>query len=94
MKEKLERLETQMKRLLDDFRTTWEKNETLRLENERLLHDLMEKNRRLEVFEERDSVLMEAQSEKKRLEERHKQIRDEVEQLLQKIRALRADGEQ
>jgi peptidoglycan hydrolase CwlO-like protein len=94
MKEKLERLENQMKRLLGDFRTTCEKNESLRLENERLLHDLMEKNRRLEVFEERDSVLMEAQSEKKRLEERHQSIRDEVEGLLQKIRALRTDGEQ
>jgi chromosome segregation ATPase len=94
MKEKLERLESQMKRLLGDFRTASEKNESLRLENEQLLHDLMEKNRRLEVFEERDSVLMDAQAEKKRLEERHQKIREEAERLLQKIRTLRTDSEQ
>ena len=83
-----------MKRLLGDFRSACENNESLRLENERLLHDLMEKNRRLEVFEERDSVLMDAQAEKKRLEERHNNIREEAERLLQKIRALRTEGEQ
>ena len=52
MKEKLTRLEDQMKRLLGDFREACEQSESLRKENERLLHDLMEKNRRLEVFEE------------------------------------------
>ena len=83
-----------MKRLLGDFHSACENNESLRLENEELLHDLMEKNRRLEVFEERDSVLMDAQAEKKRLEERHQNIREEAERLLQKIRALRTDGEQ
>ncbi len=89
MKEKLTRLEDQMKRLLVDFRDAREQSESLRKENERLLHDLMEKNRRLDVFEERDSVLMEAQVEKKRLEERHQEIRGEAERLLQQIRELR-----
>lgn len=94
MKNKLTRLEDQMKRLLGDFRDACERSESLRKENERLLHDLMEKNRRLEVFEERDSVLMEAQAEKKRLEERHKEIRGEAERLLQRINELRTGNGQ
>ncbi len=94
MEEKLSRLEEQMKRLLTDFREACNKNEALRLENERLLNDLMEKNRRLEVFEERDSVLMEAQAEKRRLEQKHKEIRRETERLLEKLRALRTGDRQ
>ena len=94
MEKKLTRLEDQMKRLLGDFRDACEQSESLRKENERLLHDLMEKNRRLEVFEERDSVLMEAQAEKKRLEERHKEIRGEAERLLQRISKLRTGNRQ
>ena len=70
MEEKLSRLENQMKRLITDFRDAREKNEELRRQNDQLLNELLEKNRQLEVFEERDSVLMEAQAQKKRLEER------------------------
>ncbi len=92
MEEKLARLEEQMKRLLADFRDASEKNEELRKENERLLNELMEKTRRLEVSEERDSMLMEAQSGKRRLEQKHRDIRKETERLLEKIRALRAGG--
>ena len=94
MEDKLARLEDQMKRLLTDFRGAREKNEALRRENERLLNDLMEKNRRLEVAEERDSVLMEAQAEKKRLEQKHQEIRKETEHLLERLRALRTGDEQ
>lgn len=94
MQEKLARLEDQMKRLLTDFRDACVKNEALRRENDSLLNELMEKSRRLEVFEERDSVLMEAQAEKKRLEEQRQKIRKETEQLLKRIRALRTGGEQ
>ncbi len=93
MEDKLTRLEKQMKRLLADFQDAWEKNETLRKENERLLNDLMEKNRRLEVFEERDSVLMEAQAEKRRLEQQHQAIRKEAAQILEKVRTLRSGSE-
>ena len=94
MQDKLARLEDQMKKLLTDFRNAREKNEALRCENDRLLHDLMEKNRRLEIAEERDSVLLEAQAEKQRLEEQNRKIREEVERLLNKLSALRTgDGQ-
>jgi hypothetical protein len=53
----------------------------------------MEKNRRLEVFEERDSVLMEAQAEKRRLEQQHQAIRKEAAQILEKVRTLRSGSE-
>lgn len=91
MEEKLTRLEEQMKRLLIDFRDTCDKNEELRLENERLISDLLEKNRQLEVLEEGASVLMETQAEKKSLEEQRQRIREEVEKLLNKVRSLK-DG--
>ncbi len=89
MQDKLARLEDQMNKLLTDFRDAREKNEALRRENDHLLHDLMEKNRRLEIAEEHDSVLLEAEAEKKRLEEQNKKIREEVERLLKKLRVLR-----
>ena len=85
MEEKLARLEEQMKRLLADFCDASGKNEGLRKENERLLNELMEKTRRLEVSEERDSMLMEAQSDKRRLEQKHRDIRKEAERLLQDL---------
>jgi phage shock protein A len=88
MEEKLARLEDQMKRLITDFRDACEKNEGLRSQNDKLLNELLEKNRRLEVAEERDSVLMDAQAEKKRLEKQHKRIRKEVAELLAKVQAL------
>jgi len=94
MQEKLARLEDQLKRLLTDFTGVCKENEDLRRENENLLHELMEKSRRLEVSEERDTVLMEAQAERKRLEEQHRNIRKEAERLLEKIRALRTAGRQ
>ncbi len=93
MQEKLSRLEEQMKKLLADFRDACKKSEELLRENERLLNELMEKNRRLEVVEERDSVLMEAQAEKRRLEQKQKNIREETERLLEKVRALTTGGE-
>jgi hypothetical protein len=89
MEKKLARLEEQMKRLLADFCDASGKNEGLRKENERLLNELMEKTRRLEVSEERDSMLMEAQSDKRRLEQKHRDIRKEAKRLLEKVRALR-----
>jgi hypothetical protein len=89
MEKKLARLEEQMKRLLADFCDANGKNEGLRKENERLLNELMEKTRRLEVSEERDSMLMEAQSDKRRLEQKHRDIRKEAKRLLEKVRALR-----
>ena len=94
MQDKLARLEDQMKKLLGDFRDAREKNEALRRENDRLLHDLMEKNRRLEIAEEHDSALLEAEAEKKRLENQNKKIRDEVDRLLKKLRALRTGDPQ
>ena len=91
MEEKLGRLEKQMKKLITDFRDACEKNEELRRQNDTLLNELLEKTRKLEVFEERDSVLMEAQAEKKRLESQHQRIREEVAELLEKVRTLKID---
>ena len=91
MEEKLARLENQMKRLITDFRDACERNEELRQQNDQLLNELLEKNRQLEIFEERDSVLMEAQAQKKHLEEQHQYIRKEVAELLQKVRTLKGD---
>ena len=91
MEEKLGRLEEQMKKLITDFRDACEKNEELRRQNDTLLNELLEKTRKLEVFEERDSVLMEAQAEKKRLESQHQRIREEVAELLEKVRTLKID---
>jgi peptidoglycan hydrolase CwlO-like protein len=92
MEDKLVRLEEQMKRLINDFRQVCEKNEDLRKQNDKLLSELLEKSRKLEVFEERDSVLMEAQAEKKNLEKQHQRIRKEVDELLEKIRSLKTKG--
>ncbi len=89
MEDKLGRLEEQMKRLITDFRNALDKNEELRLQNDRLLHDLLEKKRELEVLEEREKMLMEAQAEKKKLEQQRERVRKEVSQLLEKVRALR-----
>lgn len=91
MEEKLARLEKQMKRLIADFRDACDKNEELRKQNDTLLNELLEKSRRLEVFEERDSVMMETQAEKKHLEKQHERIRKEVTELLQKVKALKID---
>ena len=94
MEEKLARLESQMKKVIADFRNACQKNEELRKQNDKLLHELLEKSRRLEVFEERDSVLMESQAEKKNLEQQHQHIRKEVTELLEKVRALKPDKKQ
>ena len=94
MEEKLARLENQMKKVIADFRDACQKNEELRKQNDKLLHELLEKSRRLEVFEERDSVLMESQAEKKNLEQQHKRIRKEVTELLEKVRALKPEAKQ
>ena len=94
MEEKLARLESQMKKVIADFRNACQKNEELRKQNDKLLHELLEKSRRLEVFEERDSVLMESQAEKKNLEQQHQRIRKEVTELLEKVRALKPDKKQ
>jgi hypothetical protein len=91
MEEKLARLEEQMKKLITDFRDACEKNDELRKQNDKLLNDLLEKTRRLEVIEERDAVLMETQAEKAHLEEQHKRIRKEVMALLEKVRTLKRD---
>jgi peptidoglycan hydrolase CwlO-like protein len=89
MENTLTRLENQMKKLVADFQRTCEQNEELRRRNEQLLNELLEKTRRLEVVEERDSVLMETQAEKKRLEDQRERIRKEVLSLQKKIRALK-----
>ena len=89
MEEKLARLEEQMKRLISDFQDACGKNEELRRQNERLLNDLLEKSRQLEVLEERGSLLMEAQGEKKKMERQRERIRKEAGELLEKVRALR-----
>ena len=89
MEDKLVRLEEQMKRLIVDFRNACEKNEELRRQNERLLNDLLEKKRSLEVLEEREALLMEAQAEKKKMDQQRERIRKEVSELLEKVRALR-----
>ena len=89
MEDKLGRLEEQMKKLIADFRDACEKNDGLRQQNERLLSDLMEKNRQLEVLEERGMVLMETQAEKKRLEQQHERIRKETKKILEKVQALK-----
>ena len=94
MEEKLARLESQMKKVIADFRNACQKNEELRKQNDKLLNELLEKSRRLEVFEERDSVLMESQAEKKNLEQQHQRIRKEVTELLEKVRALKPDKKQ
>jgi hypothetical protein len=91
MEDKLARVQGQMERLIADFRDTCEKNDELRRQNENLLSDLLEKSRRLEVLEEHGSVLMEAQAEKKKMEQQRKRIRKEVEELLRKVRALKGD---
>ena len=80
-----------MRKLIADFRDACEKNEALRKQNDNLLNELLEKSRKLEVFEERDSVMMETQAEKKHLEKQHERIRKEVKELLEKVRALRID---
>ena len=92
MKEKLDRLEEQMKRLATDFHNLCEENEELRRRNEEMLNDLLEKNRQLEVLEERGSVLMETQAEKKTLKRQHKRIKKEAMELLEKVRALKGEG--
>jgi hypothetical protein len=94
MEEKLARLENQMKKVIADFRDACQKNEELRKQNDNLLHELMEKSRRLEVFEERDSVLMQSQAQKKNLEKQHQRIRKEVTELLEKVRALKPEKKQ
>lgn len=94
MEEKLARLENQMKKVIADFRDACQKNEELRKQNDKLLHELMEKSRQLEVFEERDSVLMESQAQKKNLEKQHQRIRKEVAELLEKVRALKPEKKQ
>jgi hypothetical protein len=91
MEDKLARLEEQMKRLITDFRDSCEKNENLRVQNERLLNDLLEKKRQLDVLEERSAMLMEAQAAKKKLEQQRERIRKEVDELLEKVRALRGN---
>ena len=45
-------------------------------------------------IEERDSVMMESQAEKKNLERQHQRIRKEVTELLEKVRALRPEKKQ
>ncbi len=90
MEEKLARLEEQMKKVINDFRDVCEKNEDLRRQNEHLLTALLEKTRQLEVLEERSSILVETQTEKKKLEEQRKLIRAQVQGLLEKVRALRS----
>ena len=91
MEDKLVRLEEQMKRLIVDFRNACEKNEELRRQNERLLNDLLEKKRSLEVLEEREALLMEAQAEKKKMDQQRERIRKEVSELLEKVRTLRGN---
>lgn len=89
MEDKLARLQEQMTRLIADFRNVSEKNDELRQRNEDLLNDLLEKSRRLDVLEEHGSVLMEAQAEKKKMEQQRECIRKEVEDLLKKVRSLK-----
>jgi hypothetical protein len=91
MEDKLARLQGQMERLIADFRDACEKNDELRRQNENLLSDLLEKSRRLEVLEEHGSVLMEAQAEKKKMEQQRERIRKEVEEMLKQVRALKGD---
>ena len=88
MEEKLARLEEQMRRLIHDFRDACGENEELRRQNERLLNELLEKSRQLEVLEERSSVLMETQAEKKKMEQQRERIRKEAMELLERVRAL------
>lgn len=94
MEEKLTRLEEQMKKLITDFRDVCGKSEDLRLQNEQLQSELLEKSRKLDVLEERGMVLMEGQAEKNRMEQQHERIRKEVKQLLKKVRALKDNREQ
>jgi hypothetical protein len=89
MEEKLSRLEAQMKRLLEEFRETREKNDELRKQNERLLNDLLEKSRQLDVLEERAAMLIQNQAEKRKLIEQRDRIRVQVRELLDRIRALK-----
>ncbi|RJP14009.1 MAG: hypothetical protein C4520_21905 [Candidatus Abyssobacteria bacterium SURF_5] len=91
MDEKLARLEEQMKRLVSSFRDACEKNEHLRRQNERLLNELLEKTRQMEVLEERGELLLEAQAEKKKLEAQREQIRKEINALLERVRALKGE---
>ena len=92
MEEKLARLEEQLRRLISDFQDACGENEELRRQNERLLDELLEKSRQLEVLEERSSVLMGAQAEKKNMEQQRERIRKEAVELLERVRALR-DGD-
>jgi chromosome segregation ATPase len=89
MEDKLARLEQQMKKLIGEFQQAHEKSEELRQENERLLNELLEKNRQIEVLEERGSMLVETQAEKKKLELQRERIRKEVQQLLERVRTLK-----
>jgi hypothetical protein len=89
MEEKLSRLEAQMKRLLEEFRETREKNDELRKQNERLLNDLLEKSRQLDVLEERAAMLIQNQAEQRKLIEQRDRIRVQVRELLDRIRALK-----
>lgn len=91
MEEKLSRLEAQMKKLLQEFRETREKNDELRKQNERLLNDLLEKSRQLEVLEERASMLIQNQAEKRKLIEQRDRIRAQVSELLERVRILKGD---
>jgi chromosome segregation ATPase len=87
--DKLARLEEQMRKLIGDFKGLWEKNESIRRQNEQLLSELLEKTRQIEVLEERGSMLMETQAEKKKLEQQRELIRRQVQELLEKVRTLR-----
>ncbi len=78
-----------MKRLLEEFRETREKNDELRKQNERLLNDLLEKSRQLDVLEERAAMLIQNQAEKRKLIEQRDRIRVQVRELLDRIRALK-----
>lgn len=94
MEDKLGRLEEQLKRLIDRFRDSYEKNEELRAQNERLLNELLEKSRKMEVLEEHDHLLMEAQAEKKALEQQREQIKKQLADLLQQVRSLKGEGKE
>ncbi|RJP67314.1 MAG: hypothetical protein C4532_14840 [Candidatus Abyssobacteria bacterium SURF_17] len=89
MEDKLARLEEQMRKLIRDVRDAYDTNEELRRQNEKLLNELLEKKRNLEVLEERSSLLMETQARKERLERQRERIRKEAEELLARVRALK-----
>ncbi len=91
MEEKLARLEEQMKRLISNFHGACEENERLRQQNERLLKELMEKNRQMEVLEEHSDLLLEAEAEKKKLEQQRERIRKELAELVERVRALKGE---